>query len=107
MKKILVSTLLSEGECEVETIWGRKTHIYMRRLEDKKTCCFTKPQYHLGLQYNDSFHHVIQKWPWSHYIEIYVYPPNVGPYEVIPNVAEMADYTIVGNYDSIRVYTHS
>lgn len=107
MKEILVNTLLREGECEVETIWGRTTHIYMRRLEDKKTCWCTKPQYLLGLRYNDSFRHVIRTWPWNRHIEIHVYPPTVGPFEVIPDVAEMGDYTIVGNYKSIQFYIHS
>ena len=90
-----------------KTIRGRTTHIYMRRIEDKKTCCFTKPQYLLELRYNDSFQHVIRRWPWSRHIEIHVYPPNVDPYEIIPDVAEMADYTISGNYESIQFYIHS
>jgi hypothetical protein len=106
MKEILVEHLLGEGSCEVETLDGRKTRISLRRIENKKTCFGSKPQFELGLMYNSSYQHTLRSYPWRTHLDIHVYPPNIEPGGLIPSVAEMADYTIAGNYTSIRVYTY-
>lgn len=109
MKEILVEHLLKEGSCKVKTYYGKTTTISLRRIENKKTCFGSKPQFELGLMYNSSFQHNLWSYPWNPWrphLELHVHPPNIGPYEIIPDVAEIPTYTIVGNYTSIRIYTH-
>lgn len=106
MKEILFEHLLKEGSCEVKTYYGHTTKISLRCIENKETCVSSKPQFELGLMYNSSFQHTLQTHPGQTHVDIHIYPPNIEPGGLIPSVAEMADYTIAGNYISIRIYTH-
>jgi hypothetical protein len=109
MKEILVEHLLREGECYVKICDGMKTRISLHRIEDKKTCFGSKPQFTLGLWYNCVCQHTLWSYswnPWQTHVDIHAYPPKLEPGDLIPGVAEMADYTISGNYTSIRIYIH-